>query len=96
MANANANNNNNHNGNGNGNGVRSKLKDFQQTNPPVFSKNIEPLDVDDWIHTINNNLEVAVVDEADKVLFSIHFLAGPARTWWETTRATSVSAHVFT
>ena len=74
MANANAYNNNNHNGNGNGNEVCSKLKDFQQTNPLVFSKNIEPLDADDWIRTIENNLEVAAVDEADKVLFATHFL----------------------
>ena len=30
------------------------------------------------------------------VLFATHFLAGPARTWWETTRATVVVGHVFT
>ena len=61
MANANANNNNHNNGNGNGYGARSKLKDFQQTNPPVFSKIVEPLDADDWLRTIGNNLEVAAV-----------------------------------
>ena len=93
LATANANNNKN---NGNGHGARSKLKDFQQTNPPVFSKIVEPLDADDWLRTIANNLEVAAVDEADKVLFATHFLAGPARTWWETTRDTVAAGHVFT
>ena len=91
LAAANANNN-----NGNGHGARSKLKDFQQTNSPVFSKIVEPLDADDWLRTIANNLEVAAVDEADKVLFATHFLAGPARTWWETTRDTVAAGHVFT
>ena len=91
MGNLNANN----NGNGNGNGARSKLKDFQNTNPPIFTKNIEPLDADDWLRTIANNLEVASVEANDKVLFATHFLAGPARTWWETTRATAAVGHVF-
>jgi hypothetical protein len=91
LANAQANNNQNH-----GNGARSKLKDFQQTNPPVFSKIVEPLDADDWLRTIGNNLDVAAVDAPDRVLFATHFLAGPARTWWETTRDTVAADHVFT
>ena len=91
LANAQANNNQNH-----GNGARSKLKGFQQTNPPVFSKIVELLDADDWLHTIGNNLDVAAVDAPDRVLFATHFLAGPARTWWETTRDTVAADHVFT
>ena len=96
LANANANNNNHNNGNGNDNGACSRLKDFQNTNPPVFSKIVEPLDADDWLRAIGNNLGVVAVEENDKVLFATHFLAGPARTWWETTRATVVAGHVFT
>ena len=46
--------------------------------------------------TIGNNLEVAAVDAQDKVLFANHFLAGPARTWWETTHDTVAGDHVFT
>ena len=87
LAQNNANNNNNNNG---------KLKNFQNTNPPVFTRLVEPLDADDWLHTIENNLEVAGVAANDKVLYATHFLAGPARTWWETTRATAVAGHVFT
>ncbi|XP_051216797.1 uncharacterized protein [Lolium perenne] len=54
LATENANNNNGGNENGD---PRSKLKDFQSTNPPVFAKCTEPLDTDDWLHTIENNLE---------------------------------------
>ena len=39
---------NNNNNGGNGDGApRSKLKDFQGTDPPVFTKCSEPMDADD-------------------------------------------------
>ena len=59
----------------------SKLKNFQNTNPPMFTKSEEPLDADDWLKTMENNLEVAGVEEADKVLFVTQYLSGPARAW---------------
>ncbi|KAK1667366.1 hypothetical protein QYE76_055525 [Lolium multiflorum] len=65
----------------------SKLKNFQNTNPPVFSKTEEPLDADDWLQTMENNLEVARVEANEMVLFATHYLAGPARAWWTSTRA---------
>jgi hypothetical protein len=78
------NNNNNNNNGGNGEEApRSRLKAFQNTNPPVFSKCIEPLDADDWLCTIESNLEVAGVGDNKKVLLATHFLAGAARSWWE-------------
>ncbi|KAK1627263.1 hypothetical protein QYE76_001578 [Lolium multiflorum] len=36
---------------------------------------------------MENNLEVAGVDENEKVLFATHYLAGPARAWWTSARA---------
>ncbi|KAK1621142.1 hypothetical protein QYE76_026659 [Lolium multiflorum] len=74
-------------GHGNHDHPGSKLKNFQNTNPPVFSKTEEPLDADDWLQTMENNLEVAGVDNQEKVLFATHYLAGPARAWWTSTRA---------
>ncbi|KAK1678281.1 hypothetical protein QYE76_039129 [Lolium multiflorum] len=62
-------------------------KNFQNTNPPIFSKTEEPLDADDWLQTIENNLEVAGVEAAQKVLFATHYLSGPARAWWTSARA---------
>ncbi|KAK1670174.1 hypothetical protein QYE76_058333 [Lolium multiflorum] len=78
---------NNQHGHGNHDHPGSKLKNFQNTNPPVFSKTEEPLDADDWLQTMENNLEVAGVEENEKVLFATHYLAGPARAWWTSTRA---------
>src|SRR4051812_27010512 len=60
----------------------SKLKNFQNTNPPIFSKSEEPLDADEWLQTMENNLEVAGVEANEKVLFATHYLAGDARAWW--------------
>ncbi|KAK1647907.1 hypothetical protein QYE76_065712 [Lolium multiflorum] len=74
-------------GHGNHDHPRSKLKNFQNTNPPVFSKTEEPLDADDWLQTMENNLEVAGVEENEKVMFATHYLAGPARAWWTSARA---------
>ncbi|KAK1611226.1 hypothetical protein QYE76_034899 [Lolium multiflorum] len=74
-------------GHGNHDHPGSKLKNFQNTNPPVFSKTKESLDADDWIQTMENNLEVAGVEAKEKVLFATHYLAGPARAWWTSTRA---------
>ncbi|KAK1617440.1 hypothetical protein QYE76_022957 [Lolium multiflorum] len=77
----------NNQGHGNHNHPGSKLKNFQNTNPPMFSKTEEPLDADDWLQTIENNLEVAGVEAAEKVLFATHYLSGPARSWWTSARA---------
>ncbi|KAK1628533.1 hypothetical protein QYE76_002848 [Lolium multiflorum] len=49
-------------GHGNHDHPGSKLKNFQNTNPPVFSKTEEPLDADDWLQTMENNLETVLVN----------------------------------
>ncbi|XP_071683425.1 uncharacterized protein [Lolium perenne] len=87
---------NNNNGGDGEDGPRSKLRDFQNTNPPVFTKCTAPLDADDWLRTIENNLEVAAVGENEKVVLATHFLAGPARAWWENIKAMQAEDHVIT
>ncbi|KAK1665935.1 hypothetical protein QYE76_054094 [Lolium multiflorum] len=56
-------------GHGNHDHPGSKLKNFQNTNPPVFSKTEEPLDADDWLQTMENNLEQA--GEIDNLTVSL-------------------------
>jgi hypothetical protein len=53
----------------------------------MFSKTEEPLDADDWLQKLENNLEVTGVEAEEKVLFATHYLSGPARAWWNSTRA---------
>jgi hypothetical protein len=73
---------NNNGGNGNDE-PQNKLRDFQNSNPPTFSKSIEPLDTDDSLRTIENKLEYAGVGANNKVLYATHFLARAAGAWWE-------------
>ena len=46
---------------GAGGGQFSALRNFQNTEPPRFAKAEKPLDADDWLTTIQNDLEVAGV-----------------------------------
>ncbi|KAK1680232.1 hypothetical protein QYE76_041080 [Lolium multiflorum] len=75
----------NNQGHGNHEHPGSQLKNFQNTNPPMFSKTEEPLDADDWLQTMENNLEVAGVEAAEKLLFSTH--CQDTRAWWTSARA---------
>ena len=78
---------NNNHGPGNQEHPGYRLKNFQNTNPPMFTRSEEPLDADDWLQTIENNLEVAGVEENEKVLYASHYLSGDARAWWNSVRA---------
>jgi hypothetical protein len=83
LAAGNRNNNNDEDQEDNGNEARhSKLRDFQNTNPPMFSRCKEPLDAGDWLRTIENDLQVANVGDNENVLYATHYLAGQARAWW--------------
>src|SRR3954471_22235089 len=73
---------NNNQGHGNQDNHGSKIKNLQNTNPPIFSKSEEPLNADDWLQTMENNLEVTGVEANEKVLFATQYLAGDARAWW--------------
>jgi hypothetical protein len=59
----------NHNNNGGNGEPQNKLRDFQNSKPPVFSKSTEPLDADDWLRTMENKLEYTGVGADDKVLY---------------------------
>src|SRR3954468_17731805 len=75
---------------------RSRLRDFQNTNPPVFSQTKEPLDAEDWLRTMENNLTVAAVGNNEKVLYATHYLSGTARSRWEGVRARLPEGQVLT
>ena len=75
---------------------RSKLRDFQNTNPPVFSQTKEPLDAEDWLRTIENDLAIAAVGDNEKVMYATHYLAGTSRSWWEGVRSRHLDGYVLT
>jgi hypothetical protein len=60
---------------------RDKLGEFQWTKPPTFSHFVEPMDVDDWLKTINKKLQVVQCINRERVLFVAHQLVGPTIDW---------------
>jgi hypothetical protein len=62
---------------------RDKLGEFQRTKPPAFSHLVEPMDVDDWLKTIEKKLQVVQCNNREKVLFASHQLEGPIVDWWD-------------
>jgi hypothetical protein len=62
---------------------RDRLGDFQRTKLPTFSYSVEPMDVDDWLKTVERKLQVAQCNNREKVLLASHQLIGPAADWWD-------------
>jgi hypothetical protein len=62
---------------------RDKLGDFQRTKPPHFSHSIEPMDTDDWLKTVEKNLQLVQCNNNEKVLLASHQLIGPVVDWWD-------------
>jgi hypothetical protein len=62
---------------------RDRLGDFQRTKPPTFSHSVEPIDVNDWLKTVEKKLQVVQCNHREKVLLASHQLTGPATDWWD-------------
>jgi hypothetical protein len=52
--------------------------------PPSFSHSIKPMDVDDWMKTIEKKLQVVQCTNRKIVLFRAHQLVRPVADWWDT------------
>jgi hypothetical protein len=60
---------------------RDGLRDFQCTKPLTFSHVVEPMDVDDWLKSIEKKLQVVQCNNHEKVLLASHQLFGPTTDW---------------
>src|SRR3954471_13909297 len=72
------------------------IQDFILLKPPVFSCSSEPLEVDDWLRSIERKLEAAHVAPDDRVIFAVYFLEGAALQWWENYVAMKPDGHLVT
>ena len=54
----------------------SRLGEFKRTQPLVFSREVEPMDADDWLKDIERKLQVAQCNDREMVLYASHQLAG--------------------
>jgi hypothetical protein len=60
---------------------RDRLGEFQRTKPPTFSQAMEPMDVDDWLKSVEKKLQVVQCSNREKVLLASHQLSGLAADW---------------
>jgi hypothetical protein len=50
--------------------------------PPTFASSPDPLDVDDWLKSIEKMLNIAHCSDWEKVLYASSHLTGPVVDWW--------------
>jgi hypothetical protein len=62
--------------------ARDRLGEFQRTKQPIFSYAMEPMDVDDWVKSVEKKLQVVQCNNREKVLLASHQLSGPVADWW--------------
>ena len=60
----------------------SDFKDFLDTKPPIFKEVEEPLQVDEWLNTIEQKFCLLRVTEHMKAEYASHQLHGLADIWW--------------
>jgi hypothetical protein len=48
---------------------RDKRVEFMRGHPPVFAHSANPMDVEDWLHTVERELHTAQCNDHEKVLY---------------------------
>jgi hypothetical protein len=56
--------------------------DFSETRPPLFVKDEDPLEADEWVRVIEQKFGLIRCTKTQKPLFVAQQLRGPASTWW--------------
>jgi hypothetical protein len=49
----------------------------------MFSYAVDPMDVDDWLKSVEKKLQVVQCNNGKKVLLASHQLFGPVADWWD-------------
>jgi hypothetical protein len=61
----------------------SSFKEFMDSKSPIFKEAVEPLDVKEWINTMEDMFRVLRMTEVLKTEYAAHQLQGPTRMWWK-------------
>jgi hypothetical protein len=61
----------------------SSFKDFMDTRLLIFKEAAEPLDVKEWINTMEDKFHVLRMTEVLKTKYAAQQLQGPAGMWWK-------------
>jgi hypothetical protein len=75
---------------------KDKQAEFMRGHPPVFAHSADPIDIKDWLHTVEHELHTAQCNDRKKVLYGPRLLRGAAQSWWESCLATHVDPKAIT
>jgi hypothetical protein len=67
--------------------------EFLETRPPLFIKEEEPLEADEWVRVIEQKFGLIRCIETQKPLFAAQQLRGSASTWWANFVAVQPAGH---
>jgi hypothetical protein len=73
-----------------------KRAEFMRGHPLVFAHSSDPMDAEDWLHTVEQELHTAQCDDREKVLYGPRLLRGAAQSWWESYLATHANPDTIT
>jgi hypothetical protein len=62
---------------------KDKHQQFMSHCPPVFSHAVDPLEVDDWLKTVEKMLTITQCADREMVLYASGRLQGTASAWWD-------------
>jgi hypothetical protein len=62
---------------------RDRRADFLRGHPPTFSHAADPLQADDWLRSVERQLDFAQCDDRERVLYAAGQLRGSALDLWE-------------
>jgi hypothetical protein len=63
---------------------------------PIFAHSADPMDVKDWLHTVERELHTAQCNDREKVLYGPRLLRGAAQSWWKSYLATHANPEAIT
>jgi hypothetical protein len=75
---------------------RAKRAEFMRGHPPVFAHSIDPMDAEDWLRTVERELNNAQFNDREKVLYGPRQLSGASQSWWESYLATQANPEAIT
>jgi hypothetical protein len=61
---------------------RDKRVEFMRDHALVFAHSTDPMDAEDWVHTVERELHIAQCNDREKVLYGPRLLRGATQSWW--------------
>jgi hypothetical protein len=75
---------------------RDKRAEFMRGHPLVFAHSTNPMDAEDWLCTVEQEMHTAQCDDSEKVFNGPRLLRGAAQSWWESYLATHANPDTIT